>query len=1428
MVSKEVAKASHEKQQKANEEAKAKQDSIIASSKQSMNDNRGYNYSDTSGSRPHGNDPNTGEWSIDPETGIIEGTVPENVRNEAITKAQNIQNRIREERETQKQYENKLKSEQSNLRPELVGSKQTMYDNRGYDYSDTTGEILHGADPKSATPDNPKGQWYYDPQSGESFGKVPDKIKTEIKERFDQSDFSKVDNSPLRDVPLSEGFTQTEKIPVDKSFGKTTEEIEFENMLIQNRNDIIDRNNKVSTDYWIAEGKKLGFKEVKLTTKEGSQKVSIDDAKVYDFENIIEMSFVNTPEMIESNKQIRKEQKEFVEFGKQAGYKEIKIKSKDKTEIIPIDQGYRALVSASPDSEITFVNTPEKRAEMMQIRKEQKEFVSFGKQAGYKEIKIKNKDGTEIVPIDQGYLALVKAKPDSEISFVNTPEIRERNKAIRNEQKEYVKFLKEQGYDQIQVSSKEGGIVVSNVDQGYRNIVANAGVDSTISGVESPSRKEKSIPKDKFSQILYGLEQHVEKQKDNPVKYFFGTALVEVGSQVANLRNLFKKSTRITEENGTVKVTATNKPDWYGGPPSVPQNVLSSPISAVSEVYNENQNATKNNLEITPTENFASFKQKTDKGFSDVYLLAQKQDVVKTGGQTFGFLLTVVPNQIAKLSPVKVTRTPYYTSEGTKNLVTTVRVGYDDATLLVGGRYSQTGKFFIGSQKPQYSGIEKISGPSGKSSFDTFEFADYSKRQIQDIRPSIEYAEQTGLIKKGDFQSALDKAQTQQKIVENKRMFEYEKNVSSKQLEKDFEGVKGKESYDTLSAQQKNKNLELEKGSGIINKLVGAIKTKRHDLDFTADTNELGQKASDELFKIGAKKGYTLRQSGTNISVGKIDKSKPFWNLLPFIDESKGIFIRGDAKKYVTQFVKNPDPSNLPRGELFLSNKSSIAQRFSKRNAEKVNSKESYLSSEIDMDKILQFKKISKSKRKELASEKWYEFQENMKNEAIRQGKLGYTKPYHSLDPKSPKYEIVIFDQGAIKSNRLIKPTSYGIVKGTERDFINIVTPKDDKVSLLGINTDRFYGNKVKTGIVKQRIDNTKKIIKSQDFPQQIIDWGRSSSGVISENTLRGYRGDSSQFVKLFDEAKVRLGFPVPHRIVKDLTREYFWGLRESARFAWKVGDKNLAKEIGNVMNVQFKKYDPIVNFRKSIKELRYDEGDYVIKPQGNFDKFKSSISSFGRSAGSPSVKLVFVPKSNYENSVNKSKGSKLKSVFSKKSTGSFKIGSNKSFKFDSTKSVSSRSNSARSTSSKSASSRFSSSKSSSTRSTSSSYSSAKSLSSKSFSITIPKSFSKGSKSQSTKSPKSPSVKSPKSPSSKSPSVFSPKSPSVTSPKVPPSLKIKNPPTRKIILPLLFWGKGNKTYKDKSKHTITFRWSVKNPFFKKFSINEGKKRKLEW
>ena len=1555
MVTKEQAVAQQQKQLSANQEAKAKQDAIIASSKQNISQNRGYQSESTD---------RFGNTEVYRE--------PSKTASQDPKALQDNRKAVQAKEDQTKQ----LKKEVSNLSPQnKIAYNKFLEDTARAGDQKSIDQLRRQGRDVLTVKQGPYERTYID-----SF---PDDVRKELETGYKDEKGNIQQNYFINPIKSGEGLkdepvtfeSEAQKVAVDKNVswsndklleGKTRVNettwsdqdalvksfgIEKANEFIENRNEIALQNQKVATDYFVAEGKKLGFKDVKITKDGKTEIVPLGDKKLYDFSSPMEFTFVKTPEMIAETKQIRTDQKQFLIDAKTLGYKEIKIKTPTETRIVPIDQAYREIVS-SGSAEISPVKSPEMIAQTKQIRKEQKEFVKLAKKSGAEFIKV----GSDIVPVSQGYREIIKGT-GSEISAIyKVPEEPE---------------ISQDGFSQALKRFNKDPYAPPDI---------------------VPVKNIENIPENKIYHERKTDLPFEEKVKSGINIFYAGLGGMISSTYNQALPGYDKLVNKLTGNYDKNKISFEPVPVAPARLMYVPESVVGTQTSAIA-------------VSALEAKDLEDFINKTGTRQQDVYQMLSDQPTERTLGQIGSFIAPFfVTKKSLDLIPIRYTRTPISTvvsPYGADYYSKSLRLGYDKFNILLGEKYGITGKISIGKSRPEISGVSIIKGTASKNSFDTYQIGSFTKRQRQDFDPAIKYLEDTGIVGKGDLSKVDPVANIIKQTEKNRSIIDRltKWKFNPKEVSTTFDKVDEKtgnieqrldpeKTTNLITELQKKKMISERGGSPSFNLYETKVQRKIGDWDFNL-LKEQSIVYAKILTSGITKEGYSLFAKGSKIVTGV--KDSPFW--LGTFSIPSGRVISGisskTGQKVLQEGIKIED---TPRGFYFSTPNMKLALSYVRKKAEGI-----LLEHEWDMSKILRFKDVPKHLRKKLLAydiddrvERFYKSQERIKEyaQSLKKGYLGATRPY---EPESKFFEIYAWDAKAIKSTKQLEPSGYTIKKGTEREFLNLLDDKDQAKSIVKGLSDRFFGDKFKIKTVKQKTP-TGQTMTTQDLFTRMKNNALANSQILDESALLNYRGDATKFGKLFEKTRIRVGYGTLGRIGKDTASNYFFGMRLLAEAAFKSGNRPLAKQIGSVMKMEYEKHkawgfdwkneiaqikqkpisivkskpdysssvksfasntakqatlkspvivssyrheskDSMKSSMKSNASKQTNEIDNFNEKMGMYDniqqlnnenigneivfyqdnrKFTTGIGAVHPNiAGKIGINIKLFPKDDPEkllptvlshetvhqtlfkiNELNagmkldlQDKGLKFlrnkvfetspqtQSIYNKNiklfnnifgETNFFKSDwiyaenpnfkmlddkeKNKSlnptksiltFKSPSIKSPSLTSTSLKSPSIKSPSIKSSmksiaSIKSPSMKSSMKSIASVKSPSMKSSMTSIASVKSPSMKSPSIKSPsiKSPSLKSPslKSPSIKSPSLGSPslKSPSIKSPSLSfPTLK--TPPVRSLIIPgIMKFGKHQKSYADIPKYSLTYRFSVKNPVFKKFSINEGKKRKLEW
>ena len=1078
-------------------------------------------------------------------------------------------------------------------------------------------------------------------------------------------------------------------------------------------------------------------------------------------------------------------------------------------------------------------------------------------------------------------------------------------KNARASQKQFLHDAKANDVDFLRVKKQDGTTEIVPIEDGYRSMVANP--NSTVSTVQNipkgyavggslgnlvfistdkPKVLEEKTSTDPLSQRLKKLDEYspykpddkiqgaVKPSTEDRIKFGLARAGVEFGTAATGILELRRSQVGINlvdpKEKG-IFVQAPKPenfdekyPKFYVAQ-TAPGDIIGSPFANGA----------------MQSKSIGEFTNKTGANFNLAIAEANKKPIEQNIGEFGGFAATMFlpTSKLSKLSPISKTVTPIATSSGTKTLVTTIRVGYGNTAKVIGGKSAEG--IFIGSQK-KFGAIKEIDGATGRTAFETYEFADYSKRQLADLAPNIAYAEKEGVVGAKEFKMALEKGEVTSDIA-SRTAFPMKKEVIPSEIEKMFPGLEGKSTASTIATQQNKGNLFVRKGSQVINEIKGGLQTKVNDWDFIAKVknpkkfNKLKKERDQIELKLESEQSGNVFFHGTNEESAKGILANGFDFGLAGTQTTKAI--RGGAQR----------AEDITLGNVFAANNQRLASRFAS-SASTIKNKATILKIELQ-DNARIFKDFSFDPQK-------HQF-ENVVKYAKSKGYDGILKPIGS-NPKNK--ELILFSNSPIKkvsstkglvklqekANKIDSEMNYlgstkgedaalafmkdiktkpgyvlekqgtnifikNLKSGTKQEFANIITEKETRVSTVSSlgKGGGFFGKTFKQKTFTQKIEGMSGLIKTQDFRNQLIDWGRSTSGVISKRTLQNYKSKEGgiplqNFESMFSKGEVaRIGYALPDRTAKDFSRQYFFGFREAAKIAWKSGDKEFAKKIGSVMNQEYKRHSEIMNVPAAIKKVRAEETaplfysadrPSVVSSVGSAVKEGASSSKGGLqqiSSLNPQTPTSNNLSNVKSNNVNSSTV-KSSSMFSPNSSNP-KYSSSKSFVSKSTSprstipkstspksvslfsilSTSPKSTSPKSTSSKSSTSVFS------PKPSSSKSSSSSSSSKSSSSVFSPKSSS--SKSSSSKSSSSKSSNSSSSSSSSS-SPFSSKSVFSPAKQLPgKSLHISsmNPNRPVAILNYSWLPKSKKTVRPR-KFVGLIKHSVFNPFNDKYSINEGK------
>jgi len=352
------AKASQERAKTETTKAKEIQTNISASQ---TGANRGYDYSSTSDGITVGADKGK-LYTIDSQGQKVYAKDLEQ------QKQNNEINQKYLEQQRQINYQNELAKQNeianAKLRPELVGAKTDMYANRGYHYEDSSDEnVIHGADPSKRTNDNPTGFYASNKNTGEKYTVTPEDAKSVGQY---QPDLSK---TPLNDVktgsnPLDDTTVNKSKLVKVENNSYTGFSTDQQNQLIENKNKIIESNNlliqkenRKNIDAWVEEGKKIGYKEVKITDKGVTQKISIDKSSdiLSNVSPSATIKFVQTPEMKKAKENELSSRRDFGKYAISSGASEIKTTTNGITTHYPVKDYNSAFKNATIDTKFGLV-----------------------------------------------------------------------------------------------------------------------------------------------------------------------------------------------------------------------------------------------------------------------------------------------------------------------------------------------------------------------------------------------------------------------------------------------------------------------------------------------------------------------------------------------------------------------------------------------------------------------------------------------------------------------------------------------------------------------------------------------------------------------------------------------------------------------------------------------------------------------------------------------------------------------------------------------------------------------------------------------------------------------------------------------------------------------------------------------------------------
>lgn len=588
-------------------------------------------------------------------------------------------------------------------------------------------------------------------------------------------------------------------------------------------------------------------------------------------------------------KQYREKQKEFVGVAQGQGFSLLRITDKSgKTKDVPLN--YREMIKAGTDS--TFKVSPldplfvTSRKNMIDFRKEQKEFVGASQKQGFTKLRVTDETGKKKdVPLN--YRELIKAGSSNVKVSPLDPlliESREKMKDYRENLKDYVKTAKEQGYTQLELKSDKGSKIIP---LSYRDIIKSEEKGKNkfeIKLVEST----RNIPVKDWDYLGRGIKAAESPAPSNPREifferlekspFFFFKPVAQAGAYVSDVllpkSNAIDRSSRLlVSEVGGMGQFLMDIPNLVQNKPSERYypKVLSAPTTYVSGV-------TEGGYKAITEKNFKYFVGGTGKAWQTAVETAQRQGKAMT---LTGIALWVAPGTqeikaVKALSPIKSLSLPVAELGQKVFLYRGLELGYGTRTIPLIGRYG-TGEFYRGSPNIEKAllSLEKPSliGPSGRSSFEVLPIVDYTPLQIKRLEPILKNLEEKGVLKKGRTEQVIEEAQTKIKIKESPEIKqqlsqEYKKTRPAEDLSDFSEGIKSLETQQAIAqGQSRTRNLlELVKGSDVFGRLKNfPFKVNRGDIDITAATEEKGIKAADLIISVGVKSKSEIEQLKSSI-----------------------------------------------------------------------------------------------------------------------------------------------------------------------------------------------------------------------------------------------------------------------------------------------------------------------------------------------------------------------------------------------------------------------------------------------------------------------------------------------------------------------------------------------------------------------------------
>lgn len=601
--------------------------------------------------------------------------------------------------------------------------------------------------------------------------------------------------------------------------------------------------------------------------------------------------------------------------------------------------------------------------------------------------------------------------------------------------------------------------------------------------------------------------------------------------------------------------------------------------------------------------NWKYFPSAAAEAFENATKLAKEQGLIETAAGAATFLAPIPKTgQITKLAAIKSGSLPlYYEGGKTINAVREISLGYGSKTLPIGGRYAKEfgGKFYLGGFNPALIQVEKISAPLER--FNRFEPTAYTPTQQKMFRKTITYAEQTGATKPG-FVATQKQLESEVKRQGNIN-FPMKKTLPDQIIEQLPAGQPTYNVAATLGKLTRTKVITPIKGSIVA--VLGKDRLARPAKDIDAEINAAKQadaekkliKAKEAILQTDVGKERTLAEMGAaNIAIGLKDYSKPTFATLELPKDrfykSEITIAHGTTRKSAVDIIKEgADPFQRPFGEpaFFGTTSKDILKTFASERVVlgKVSKSDILFYKNIPKRDRLQILRKARQEAKAANKPSWLTYQEAVSEYAKARGFKGATKPYHTTNPASPKFEYIIFEKDVFKPTKIIKPTSYEIKSGTEKELINLITPKEQIKNVLGLSDKgKVFGRKYDTGKIKIKIPKSKeKLITKTPFYQLQTKAAEITGIETAESLAKAQNLEPAQIERMLGGGKFVMS-PEGHR-GKSIF-DFYMQARDAAKIQFFKGNRKGALESAKTMRMIQQYYFPLAkDFGAALREYK-------------------------------------------------------------------------------------------------------------------------------------------------------------------------------------------------------------------------------------------------